>query len=614
MKLTNKIKILILSFLLIVQLFVPLSMVYALPGYTEKQVTVSNYITGNDENVNIRLYEEIPYIKLSVIYELLMGSNITITDQGSGVFNAVTTKGSATFDTVNNTFHTNDYISFISSSDDNSELPASIKEYNMVMTGDAKETNIDYTKYEINLYADTNDVWLPVQTALDMFMKMGFYDGNNINIVDGSYADEDDYNTKIAAYFVGALNTTSNTKFAYNELCFVLDNFYGYPKRSILSESIKNNGLDYTLQNYNADTVQIRSWLLSTDFKEYYAGLLGLSAYLYDGGHTDLASYFENFLYDGYFDEQEQGYALYEQLEIAATDEAKKDAALGDRASVQNARDNTIGDVGYYEQGDTALVIINEMSYDRLGWKDYYEHGGEYPDDTLGNVLTALDKAKANKEIKNFVFDVAKNNGGSVFVPSLIMAFLGYDNPVREKNTITDQIQTSIMKFDTNFDGVYNSDDLKSKYNFNYAVLTSDTTFSSANLFAALAKDNGFMILGEQSGGGACSVQGIYSSEGVFYQISSYGHSIDNSNNSIDNGIEIDKNLVTIKDNKKNYEKFYDFNLLSSEINAFYSNKSKNETEKVPATGDNIAKYVVLFTISLFGLSTITISKCRRGY
>ena len=213
---------------------------------------------------------------------------------------------------------------------------------------------------------------------------------------------------------------------------------------------------------------------------------------------------------------------------------------------------------------------------DSDAWKDYYNNKKEYPDDVLGNLLSALDKASSNPNIKNFVFDISNNGGGLGVLAPIIMDFLGYDNNLQFLNTINNQLEQNILDTDINFDKVYDEKDRVSKYNFNYAVLTSKNTFSTANLFASLAKENKFMLLGEKTSGGACAISMSFTNENVFYSISSPLCLVDNNGASIDGGIEVDANLVVEKDGENDYSKYYDLTLLSQLINEYYGNVENN--------------------------------------
>ena len=61
-----------------------------------------------------------------------------------------------------------------------------------------------------------------------------------------------------------------------------------------------------------------------------------------------------------------------------------------------------IGDEYFHIEGDTALFSFDSFVADEQAWRDYYENGGELPDDTVGDFKRALDAA-ADANVKNFV-------------------------------------------------------------------------------------------------------------------------------------------------------------------------------------------------------------------
>ena len=67
-----------------------------------------------------------------------------------------------------------------------------------------------------------------------------------------------------------------------------MDNIYGDAPRCILAESIRDNGLDATLESYSEETRQVKELLNSNNTVDFLFGIAILSSMLYDGGHTDL--------------------------------------------------------------------------------------------------------------------------------------------------------------------------------------------------------------------------------------------------------------------------------------------------------------------------------------
>jgi len=111
---------------------------------------------------------------------------------------------------------------------------------------------------------------------------------------------------------------------------------------------------------------------------------------------------------------------------------------------------------------------------------------------------------------------------------------------------------------DTNLDGAIDEQDLSVSYDFNFAVLNSEGTFSSANAMASILSDRGIPVLGEQSGGGSCSVQYCSTADGWLYTISNNIHLVNQAGEDIDSGVPVKENLVTeAADGSRDYSKFY---------------------------------------------------------
>ncbi len=68
----------------------------------------------------------------------------------------------------------------------------------------------------------------------------------------------------------------------------------------------------------------------------------------------------------------------------------------------------------YIESGDTAMIRFDHFEVDNDGWKDFYAGKGARPleDDSFGTVLSGIERASKNPEIKNIVIDISCNGGG----------------------------------------------------------------------------------------------------------------------------------------------------------------------------------------------------------
>ena len=57
-------------------------------------------------------------------------------------------------------------------------------------------------------------------------------------------------------------------------------------------------------------------------------------------------------------------------------------------------------------------------------------------------------------------------------------------------------------------------------YDLNFCILIGPIAFSCGNLYPALCKDAGLLLVGQKSGGGSCAVGAHRTADGFYYQIS----------------------------------------------------------------------------------------------
>ena len=119
---------------------------------------------------------------------------------------------------------------------------------------------------------------------------------------------------------------------------------------------------------------------------------------------------------------------------------------------------------------------------------------------------------------------------------------------------------------DTNNDGVYNSSDGYPDYN--WYILTSNYTYSSANLYSHYARYNNsnVKILGQTAGGGGCSILPMVMIDGTLFQISSKNQSAIITARGTSYNYELLENGPTV-DYEIAYDKYYDRDYLINFIN-----------------------------------------------
>ncbi len=228
----------------------------------------------------------------------------------------------------------------------------------------------------------------------------------------------------------------------------------------------------------------------------------------------------------------------------------------------------------YNVSGDTAMISFDSFTVDPDAMRDYFAGKSRLPlwADTFALVNTCLEKASSNPNIKNIVFDVSSNSGGDTLV---LMAIVGTvlgkaELVMTDINTQQDIKYT--YRVDKNLDGKFDEKDDEVDYsNFNFAVLTSGGSFSCANDFPSIMKDNGVMTIGERSGGGACAFLIRSTADGFTYTISGNYILRNAAGENTDDGVPVDVDLVKFnEDGEKDYSGFFDIDKLGAEMHKFY--------------------------------------------
>ena len=577
------------------------------PAFAEEEKTVPVYRDRpeSDESAVIRMYGDIPYMKIDDFYNNLyftgaeaypqQASPMTVTRNGNSYETTAYNGTKGVFDVEAGTFTCENldayanppYYALLLASERDSSAPfvrISHTEYSGALTA----KTMDFSKYGIKLEGDGDELWVPLAVLQCLFSSPyaynAYFNGKGIYMQDGmeTLQPESARNLDSEYYdFMKNARSEEKARFDYSVLCFYVDNCFGYPERSRLSESIAEVGLDKTLDQ-TIDGIHlsaIKESLLSTDMEEYVFGIFALMTAIDDGGHTTFADM----------------PMLTEERKVAW---AKKKAELGLVPSKKNALTdasfNSITKVyqqaakdnfdyvegitydngewaNYFEKGDTALYLFTHFYCNRLSWTQY-EDGqlSEMPQDTMGTFMKCLEKAKSNPNIKKFVIFLAMNNGGESGIATTMAKIISGQAYRHQYNAYTGQDEIIWYDVDLNFDGVFDEKDNEVSYPFKFAVIAGANTYSAANYLTSMAKDNGVCVLGEQSGGGACSPQPTPESEGTMFNLSARYKLVDRNNEHVDFGIVPDVVLTVEKDGETDYGRFLDFEEISRLIDAFY--------------------------------------------
>ena len=569
-------------------------------AYTEKTVPVVTKVAPDSE-VTLRFYNDLPdvaYISAADFQSIVLpGSTMTVTHTGIGEYTLANGDAKAVVNVNKDVFVSSDFDAFTNMMGLLQPGMANVYfdgmpfvRYKSVKYTPAVSTvTLDFAKYGIDIHADGKGaVYFPFATLADMYSDLFYHHAGfngekvvaNTSINEVSLARIDpDYNKILLSK---TTRSESMAEFAYKELCFAMDHFYGHPGRVALDEALKTKGMDRTLEEDLAAGPVIKKLLKSTNLAEYFVGMSGLNALYYDG-HTsmDISS------------AMGRDRSKYEDLvtEMRGLQEKHTDvmdairggrATMGGRAqdvmAIRNQRPESYGTQDtYIKKGNTAVCVFNSFNTRAEdAWNAYYAGKGPKPNindnkgDSMVIFLDALEKAAADPEVENFIVDITSNGGGSADIvmamTSLIMnkSYLCHDNPLTGQRALVE------YEVDRNFDGVFDKKDKDVKYKLNFAVLSSDVSFSCGNLFPSMLKDAGIPVVGEISGGGSCAIQAMCTADGFCFQISSFRARLNTlAGENIDAGITPD--IPIANDNKvevegpngtwmtvKNYKDFYD--------------------------------------------------------
>lgn len=382
----------------------------------------------------------------------------------------------------------------------------------------------DLAKYGFDAVGDGDDVYLPAVILSDIF---GF-NYNTAEYVDGklyfvSAGDEigtdpnSPYVDKTALYN-SVTRSPKEIEFTYSEICFALDEIYGFPPHNKFSESMKASGFDKAADQ-DEDLSHIKNdYLRSESRLDYYVGLNYLTSLISDHGHTSMATgltaltsipaYAETELVKAWTDPSRT--ALYPEDSqkynaLIAAGEMWKSGLYQARATAYTGDPNIVKETdnsAYIVSGDKAF-----FSFDRFN------------SSVLPDLKEALDHASANG-VKDFYFDLSCNGGGDERVAAYLMKLMTGDGTFYYTNAKTGNRVVQKIKADLNGDGVFDEKDDEAKYGLNYKIITSKASFSCGNLLPCLAQKAGIPIFGEHSGGGTCFVLLLNHSDSMSYMIS----------------------------------------------------------------------------------------------
>ena len=573
------------------------------PSYTDKMVDV-NRDSKSFGKVSLRFYSNMPsvaYISIADFHKVMTGGGDAMKVERQGeLYQMATRNGTATVDVkadyLNSTtyggfvdmmwmtsptlapnamYDGNKYIKFIKM-----EYPSTFKPVNGV--------RLDFRKYGIDLHDDGSNVYFPFATLSDIYSDCNFHNASyhddlvvvstkldifSINDIAPEYAAKPYQRSEV---------TADMAKFRYQELCFVFDNLFGYPGRTIMEQNgMGEKGFDATLDVVKNGKL-VKKLLQSTNNMDFAWGRMAMQYLLGDGGHTsfeaptgvpqNIAEAYSNRVMAAASNYPEAS-AMYNESEKITNEREKLVEKL------VKMRDQAYGDVLYKANSTktTGVIIMNSfMMMDEAAWTKYYasaktdadwqELMKSYQKDAFIAFLYGLQQATADG-VKNLVLDITANDGGSCDIVAADVALLRKNRTVQfwSQDALEGQNKIATYHVDSNFDGVFDEkDDTHPKFDcsgMKIGVLCSKVAFSCGHQFPTLMKDYGFPIMGERSGGGSCCIQTMQTADGQNFIISTYrDRCADKRFSNTDAGITPTEGYAF------GYDHFYDLDFLTTKL------------------------------------------------
>ena len=560
-------------------------------SYETRTVPVYRDSLDTDETAALRFYDDlpnVPYMSVAGFYETFFFDTMTVARTGD-VYTLTQSDGTAA--TVNirtDTLDAPDLTRFTRPPfcREDGSLVAETVPYlevaSVTVDRAPAPAHLNFKAYGIDLRGDGDGLYAPVATLSDLFAGYENYfvawngsalylsDLGNFRYAASAMAEDPHYYDSILAMDPRHRDLAD---FSYRELCFNLDTFYGLPGSAPLNDALAREGLDRAL---TGAAPQVRDLLQSEDPARYAGGLTKLMRYwLNDKGHTHFSGLTAFMASDLAGDVVR----VLLQIDGLAYPEPFQNIIRSNRA-VTADREAAFGAGTWHTKGEVAVYTFDVFQVDYDGWDAYYDGSGPLPEDTVGSLYRALEEAQADPAIRYFVLDLTRNGGGDTNALYGVEALVLGQAVLRAEDRLTGQIITQTFRADRNLDRVFDRRD-QGRYDLDFALLTSVSTFSCANILATDCRDAGLPLFGEQSGGGACPVQDNVTAEGLPYRMSSWLRFLDRSGAVMDGGVPVDRTLVTIstvthedkggiETQEKDYSACYDLDRLGELLRAYY--------------------------------------------
>ena len=578
----------ILVLVMLLSVAAPLTVSAAGDEITAKDLTAHIYSMEDTETMQCLFKSSMPdmaFISTVDFFKHIYVDEPTEEKNADGTYTITNPKGTMVIDPEKDDLHFDSFEDFVSAkvNAEGTELDAPyIKEYAPVNEGEMKSLDLDLSPYKIDILEHEGKTYFPVSSIGTLFgatYNTATYYNDNIYFIHTSDIVTGTCYFKNSKAYDTLVRSKDLVELSYNDLCFAFDKLYGRPAQAEIASMLEEKSFDETLDEYNDDTRRAKELLLSENMVDYVLGTAYLGEAFYDGGHTAVN-------YPAVLTLITPGNALNDELNRIVGSEDFRDRqainyVLKTLASSQKSRNMAEYRSGKYENYELVKAWDDKSASKLYVVEDTAVFAFDsFVNEAVYHFKWSLDYAK-EKGIKRFVIDLSCNTGGNAAVVMYIMAMItnkdkdSYTTSYRQIQTLTGNTTRIDNEIDLNLDGEINDLDKDVYYDFEYAFITSKVSYSCGNLLPCLARDAGFPILGERSGGGACSLLIAYTPETFFYTMSSYNKFITADNSDVDSGAELDYDLTKrVTDDEGNesidYSGLYDLEDISRKIDSFY--------------------------------------------
>ena len=540
------------------------------PSFTSKEINVFYVDSSLNQKATLRFYEnsaDVPYISIADFYALLLKGRSAdesraklMVSHNGGVYTVAARDGSASFNVDDNTFSCDNLSFFISTKTYEEGYKALMgtdgmpwmKVDTIDASGEAKKTYVDFNDYHIDIHGDGDALYLPLPTLQDLFsdtsLLTSLYNRKDLYVYNVAFEDTRSFGLDVYEPCLKTDLGTSYAKYLYNEMCFDYDVLLGRPTRSSLERYYDlSKGLDAALDSRPYGKLA-KQYLTDGTALGYATGLQMMGYLFLDGGHSNVTPFrgynydperkisvrpsWYNSIYSKVFEVidsfKDKGYEEYDNRCQTYSHHGEINANRREKLGLSVTHGGNLrGEETYKKINDTAFIFIDDYMGDFLNaeeWKKYYAGTGDLPygehkGGAVVSIFKGLTKAHDDPSVKNIVVDLSGNTGGSVdemmYLVSLLTANKSGEATIDINNRVTGQNLKAHLKIDRNLDKVFDERDAEMNLveGKRLAVLMSQNGFSCGGISPILLHDRGLFTMGDDSGGGCCSV--FYQHTGV---------------------------------------------------------------------------------------------------